>query len=210
VGGYEGAPVDKIEECMNSLFEFANNENSKREHGLLLPHICHYYILYVHPYFDYNGRTARMVSLWLSVLNNIFEDPIFISEAINEHKNEYYKAIINTRTSENDLTYFLGYILESSIKFSLIYKNLEEINQKLAQNGEFMPPAEQIYLKKILIHNTDSYFNYKMFLVYINNNMSKVGAFKVLNHLNKLGVLEKKINSKKETIFKVNTEFLAY
>ena len=98
VGGYDGAPIEKIEECMNSLFEFANDEHAKREHGLLLPHICHYYILYVHPYFDYNGRTARMVSLWISVLNNIFEDPILISEAINEHKNAYYKAIINTRT----------------------------------------------------------------------------------------------------------------
>ena len=87
---------------------------------------------------------------------------------------------------------------------------MEEINQNLAQSGEFLPPAEQVYLKKILIHNTDSYFNYKMFLKYINNNMSKVGAFKILNHLNKLGVLEKKINSKKETIFKINTEFLVY
>ena len=43
-----------------------------------------------------------------------------MSEAINDSKNDYYNAITNTREARNDLTYFLGYILETSIKYSFV------------------------------------------------------------------------------------------
>lgn len=113
VGDFDGAPVSMIDECMNSLFDFVQSYENIKKYGLLIPHICHYYILYVHPYFDYNGRTARMVSFWLNLIYEITAAPMFISEAINDNKKDYYRAIINTRLTHNDLTYFLGYILES-------------------------------------------------------------------------------------------------
>ena len=33
--------------------------------------IVQYYILYIHPYFDFNGRTARMAFIWILYLNNM-------------------------------------------------------------------------------------------------------------------------------------------
>ena len=145
------------EEYMNGLFDLVNDKEQAKKLGIYLPHICHYYILYLHPYFDYNGRTARMVSLWISIINDLsYVSPLFISEAINEFKSEYYKAIVNTRNTNNDLTYFLGYILETAIKFSLIYKNIEEIKKKLSISGEFLSNTELVYLKKILIHNPEN------------------------------------------------------
>lgn len=177
---------------------------------ILLPHICHYYVLYVHPYFDYNGRTARMVSFWISVIYDISVAPLFISEAINEFKSDYYKALINTRNMSNDLTYFLGFILETTTKFSLIYKNIEEIKNKLSVSGDFLSSAELVYLKKILIHNPENYFNCKMFLEYINNNMSKQGAFKILNSLTGYRILTETVNKKKEKIYKVNPKYVVY
>ena len=62
IGDFEGADPSIVDACMDSLFAFANDPTSIKEHGDMLPYICHYYILYIHPYFDYNGRTARMVS----------------------------------------------------------------------------------------------------------------------------------------------------
>ncbi len=59
-----------------------------------------------------------------------------MSEAINDNKKEYYRAITNTRNTYNDLTYFLGYILETAIKYSLVYKNLEEVKEKLSKTGD--------------------------------------------------------------------------
>lgn len=210
IGGFDGADADKIDELMDSLFEFANDPGNINRHDIVFPHICHYYILYVHPYFDYNGRTARMVSFWLSYINDIKAAPLFISEAINENKSDYYKAIANTRIMNNDLTYFLGFLMDSSIKFSFLYKNLEELKKTLAAHGDFLTNTELTYVKKILIHNSDSYFNYKLFLEYINGNMTKQGALKMLDRLSEYGILEKSQNKKNENIYKVNDKLIVY
>lgn len=210
IGGFEGAPAEIIDECMESLFAFANNPESLKAHDDFLPYICHYYILYVHPYFDYNGRTARMVSFWLNYIHNITAAPYFMSEAINESKSDYYRAITDTRNTNNDLTYFLGYILETSIKYSFVYKNLEEIRKMLSKTGDSLTSTEWVYVKKILVHNSEDYFNYKMFLQYINTKMTRQGALKILNNLHNYEILEKTTNKKGDIIFKFNQEFITY
>ena len=210
IDGFKGADPSIVEECMDSLFAFANDPESLKIHYDLLPYICHYYVLYVHPYFDYNGRTARMVSFWLNYINKIPTAPHFMSESINESKSGYYKALRNTRNTNNDLTYFLGYILETSIKFSFVYKNIEEMKKLLSKTGDTLTPAEWVYVKKILVHNTEDYFNCKGFLTYINAKMSRQGALKILNNLSDYGILEKSQNKKGDTIFKLNQEFITY
>ncbi len=210
IGAFEGAPAETVDECMNSLFAFANNPENIKAHNELLPFICHYYILYVHPYFDYNGRTARMVSFWLNYIHEIAFAPYFMSEAINESKNDYYRAITDSRNTNNDLTYFLGYILETSIKYGFVYKNLEEMKKMLSKTGDTLTSTEWVYVKKILVHNPEDYFNYKMFLSYIHANMSRQGALKILNNLNSYGILEKTTNKKGDIIFRFNQEFITY
>lgn len=210
IGGFEGAPESVVEECMDSLFAFVNNPDNVKKHGALLPHICHYYILYIHPYFDYNGRTARMASFWLNYIFNITTAPLFMSEAINDNKKEYYRAITNTRNTNNDLTYFLGYILETAVQYSLLYKNLEGIKEQLSKTGDTLTSTEWGYLKKILIHNPDGYFTYKNFFEYIHSTMSKVGGLKILNGFAEYGILIKNINKKKEAIYKISPNMLTY
>ena len=210
VGGFDGAPVEKIDECMDSLFSFANDPACIKAHDEFLPYICHYYILYIHPYFDYNGRTARMVSFWLNYINNITYAPYYMSEAINESKSDYYRALTDTRSTNNDLTYFLGYILETSIKYSFVYKNLEEIRKKLSKTGDTLTSTEWVYVKKILVHNSEDFFNYKMFLSYANTAMTRQGALKILNNLHSYEILEKTTNKKGDIIFKFNQNFITY
>ncbi len=210
IGAFEGADWHIVDACMDSLFAFANDPQNIKEHDDLLPYICHYYILYIHPYFDYNGRTARMVSFWLNYINKITFAPYFMSEAINESKHDYYRAITDTRNTNNDLTYFLRYILETSIKYSFIYKNLEEIKNMLSKTGDTLTSSEWVYVKKILVHNSEDFFNYKMFLTYINANMSRQGALKILNNLHSYDILEKTKNKKGDIIFKFNQDFITY
>jgi len=210
IGDYEGADWHMIDECMNSLFEFANNPDNLKNHAELLPFICHYYILYIHPYFDYNGRTARMVSFWLNYIYDIEFAPFFMSEAINENKNKYYEAITDTRNTNNDLTYFLGYILETSIKFCFIYKNLGEIKSILAKTGDTLTPSEWVYVKKILVHNPQNYFSPKDFMEYINTQMTRQGVCKILNNLSRYGIINKSENKKGETVYKLNSEYITY
>ncbi len=210
IGDFEGADYRIVEECMDSLFAFVNDAESFKQHEELLPYICHYYILYVHPYFDFNGRTARMVSFWLNCLFDISYAPNFMSEAINESKGDYYRAIVNTRLMNNDLTYFLGYVLETAIKFSLVYKNLEEMKKELSKTGDMLTSAEWVYVKKILVHSSDNYFNSKMFLEYIGTTMSRTGVLKILNNLCDYDILLKSENKKGGVIYRLNPKMVTY
>lgn len=210
---YEGCPCDKIDEYMDSLFEFANKHLNEKKSNCkdFLPHICHYYILYIHPYFDYNGRTARMVSLWISILNHKLDfDPLFISEAINDNKKKYYDALRETRNMNNDLTYFLIYILNTAIGYSLLYRNLNFATDELLKKGFSLTPMEKYYLKEILLHAGEGYFDYKKFLSMSNVVITKQAALKALNKLVDYGVLSSMINDKKVKLFKLNDEWVKY
>jgi len=210
VGDYSGCPVDKIEDCMNSLFDFVNqpiNENEKYM-KILISFISHYYILYIHPYFDYNGRTARMVQLWL-LLKNDFLD-LYLSEAINDNKTDYYDAISNTRNSHNDLTYFITYIFGLCNKYCLLHKNLEYIKETIESNGDTITNRELHYLKRIIINKKKGWFNYKKFNEFQEINISKAGALKILNNFEKNNFLISKINKSNEKIFMFNEDILKY
>lgn len=208
VDRYGGCPVDQIDECMKSLFDFVNKKNN--EFDLLMPHIAHYYILYIHPYFDYNGRTARMVSLWINLLCNNDILPYIMSEAINQNKKEYYDSLRDTRDNRNDLTYFLIFILKTSIKYSLCYKDLDYIDDLLMRKGTILTTTEKHYIKSIIISNTDGYFTYKAFLKYINNDMTKQAALKFLNKFEDYDILSSKTANTREKLFIFNKNMIKY
>lgn len=213
IGGHDGADVDKIEECMDSLFNLVNESLSTKKvlDTFLLPMIAHYYVLYVHPYMDYNGRTARMVSLWISILfENEFVYPTYISEAINDDKSNYYKAIDNSRNSNNDLTYFMIYIMKLANQYYLVYKNISAIKESMAVAGDILTNTEVYYLKRIIINKNLGWFNYKSFISFSNINITKQGALKILNYFLSLDLLISKTNKRNEKIFKMNEDKLLY
>ena len=208
ISSYNGAPVDKLDECMDSLFEFVSNgvKSTDRLFRFLLPHIVHYYLVYMHPYFDCNGRTARMASLWISNLTGIGNSPYFISEAINDRKAEYYRALSRTRDSRNDLTYFLQFILKTSIDYALCYRKMNIYRERLSLSGDSMTPAEFGYMKKIILSFADRYFTWKDFIAATATDMTKQGALKTLNRLESEGLVESGLNRKNEKIFRICNE----
>ena len=211
VSNHNGCPVNKIEECMDSLLKFVNdNINSNNLYVRnLLPYIAHYYIIYIHPYFDYNGRTARMVQLWIFMLSNNLP-ALYLSEAINDNKNDYYKAIDETRNSRNDLTYFVTYLLKLVNLYSLVQKNMVEIKNNINNKGETISPNELHYLKRIIINKDIKWFNYKKFIEFEGLDITKQGALKILNKFENMGFILSKINSKNEKIFILNEDILKY
>ena len=80
----------------------------------------------------------------------------------------------------------------------------------LSKTGDTLTSTEWVYVKKILVHNSEDYFNYKMFLTYINATMSRQGALKILNNLCGYEILEKATNKKGDIIFKLNQDFITY
>ncbi len=213
ISRYHGCPHNSVDECMDSLFSYVNELlNAKKTDKyliMMLPHICHYYIIYIHPYFDYNGRTARMVSYWIYLLTGLKNFPSFVSEAVNQTKNKYYKAIENTRDSHNDLTYFLIYLFNITNDYALAYENLANIEKEAKTKGYIVTETEINYMKKILI-SYEGVFSYTDFLKTVNVEMSKQGALKILNKFVDFGFLKETESKSKTKLFDINKDAIAY
>lgn len=94
---------------MNNLFTFIN-ENNNSMHLVILSAIFHYYLVYIHPFTDGNGRIARFwVSLMLRNYNSNFEY-IPIKEEIYINKEKYYNAIAESHN--NNANVFIDFMLD--------------------------------------------------------------------------------------------------
>ena len=119
VGGkteHQGIDYKKLPEYIKTLIDFINTDSDLND--LLKAAIIHYYIAYLHPYFDGNGRTARMLHLWYLVQKD-FPTVMFIpfSSYINESRSSYYKAFAQIEDNDilyglTDVTPFLIYITQ--------------------------------------------------------------------------------------------------
>lgn len=110
---FMGIDKNKIDCFMNQFFEFVNNGEMESSEiaKFIKSQIMHFYFVYIHPYFDVNGRTSRTVSMWY-LLNNKSYPYIIFNRAIAFAKKEYELNIIKGR-SHGDVTLFLKYMLIS-------------------------------------------------------------------------------------------------
>lgn len=123
-----GLQYQKIPKYMSSLISFINTDDNIND--LVKGAVIHFYIAYIHPYFDGNGRMARLVHLWF-LLQKGYQSALFVpfSQSIEKSRKAYYDAF--TAVEENkkvsgriDITPFIMYfssnvydkITESRIK----------------------------------------------------------------------------------------------
>ena len=113
---YEGLPWEKLPAYMSELISFINRDDDLDQ--VIKSIVVHYYFAYLHPYFDGNGRMARLLQMWYLVQKG-YSQVMFIpfSAFINESKGEYYKAF--SQISENrkvsgvlDVTPFVLYFTD--------------------------------------------------------------------------------------------------
>jgi len=103
-------PPEQVENLTNQLFYWMN-EKKDEIHPLILSSIFHYEFVFIHPFSDGNGRTAR---LWQNVILSNWED-IFeyvpIESEIKKYQNDYYEVIHNCNV-KGDSTEFIEFILK--------------------------------------------------------------------------------------------------
>ena len=102
----------KIDNMMNNLIEYINEDNEKDiVEKYIKSQIIHYYLVYVHPYFDVNGRTARTLSDWYLINNKVDKCTLF-NRGISKDKDGYKNVIKRTRSRNTDITPFIEYSLK--------------------------------------------------------------------------------------------------
>ena len=129
---------------MRELIDFINTDTAE-EDDLLKASIIHFYIAYVHPWFDGNGRMARLLHLWYLIQKG-YKSTLFLpfSTLIEKNRNDYnhaYKLIEKNYLFSNviDVTPFLDYI--NMYVYSDIATNR---NKDMMQSCKFSKIQEKI------------------------------------------------------------------
>ena len=113
IGDHEGASYKKLEPAVNETIQLINN-HPRFLHGLIKSILFHYFIAYIHPFFDGNGRTARTLSYFIGMQNNLkFLELFSISADLKQHGNKYETSFDLVQKYDLDLTYFIDFCLDS-------------------------------------------------------------------------------------------------
>lgn len=169
VGSHQGIDHTKIVEALNQAIEVAT-KNKRYQHGLMKGILLHYFIAYIHPFFDGNGRTARTSFYFKCMKNQLkFVELLSISAHLKRGKgNAYERSFDLVVENDLDVTYFIDYCLDSLeaaigrveekveylLSFGLLKKHYElnsnqiMLLQKLALN-KFVGVTSQIHSAEI-------------------------------------------------------------
>lgn len=110
---YKPPPHDEVGEYLEQVCAFINRTDGPFVHPVIRAIALHFWIGYVHPFEDGNGRTARALFYWVLLREGywLFEF-VSISSVLTKAYAKYARAYLYTETDDNDLTYFLLFHLD--------------------------------------------------------------------------------------------------
>jgi Fic family protein len=98
---------------MSNLEKFINDNDFSDIDPLIKMAIIHYQFESIHPFYDGNGRTGRIINILYLVLQGLLDIPIlYLSRYITQNKMEYYQVLQDVRT-KNDWEHLILYFLKS-------------------------------------------------------------------------------------------------
>ncbi len=150
-------PAEEIQKRLEALINFANDINNKPFiHPVVKAIILHFWMAYIHPFTDGNGRMARTLFYWYMLKHEywLFEYTS-ISKTILKRTTKYANAYLYTEHDDNDLTYFIHFHVEvimdavEDLK-KHIQAEREKNNRMLAEIAEY--PDLNIRQTRIIQH----------------------------------------------------------
>lgn len=101
----------EVLDLMGNLEKFINDNDFSNLDPLIKMAIIHYQFESIHPFYDGNGRTGRIINILYLVLQGLLDIPIlYLSRFITQNKAEYYQVLQDVRTKqdwEHLILYFL-------------------------------------------------------------------------------------------------------
>lgn len=206
VGPHEGIDHRLIESALDEMIELTTN-NRRYLHPLVKGILIHYFIGYIHPFFDGNGRTARALFYYKAMRNELnYVELLSVSAYLKEHGTQYEKAFQKVKENDDDVTYFIDFCLDSmasalkevSRKVGYLLK-LTELADQFGLSGHQVGLMQRMALHKFRTIDAEEYAR--------QISKSREFARQELKQLLELGfVVESKTG--KKLVYKVNSERL--
>jgi Fic family protein len=141
----------EILDLMGNLEKYINDDFDGVDPLIKLA-VIHYQFESIHPFYDGNGRTGRIINILYLVLMQLLDSPIlYLSSYIIRNKTSYYRLLQEVRTKENWedwIVYILTGIEETAEEtLGLVKRINDEMAEMTAEIKEKLP---KLYSKELI------------------------------------------------------------
>lgn len=189
--------INQINRLLGNLVEYLHDT----EDSLAKLAILHYQFESIHPFYDGNGRTGRIVNVLYLVLKGYLDIPIlYLSSYIINNRSRYYSLLLGVTRDENWSDWILFFLKGIELTAKETIEKVNQIKTEMERTIEFVrEKASKIYSKE-LVETLFVNPYCKVEFVVSSIGVERKAASRYLHQLTEIGVLEvQKIG--KENIF---------
>lgn len=193
---------ETILKLMRNLESYLNEQDDVSP--LVRMAVQHYQFESIHPFYDGNGRTGRIINVLHVILNDLLENPIlYLSHYIIRNKANYYRLLqeVRTRGRWEDWILFMLSGVEETARETIT--QIKAIHKLFLRTQEQIKEATPKGYSKELVEILFEHPYCKAEILTSRLKISRITASKYLKQLKALGVLKSR-RVWKETIY-VNT-----
>ena len=203
---------DEVRQLMDNLEDFINNDTLTDIDPLVKVAIVHHQFESIHPFYDGNGRTGRIINILLLVIYDLLDLPIlYLSRYITHNKGSYYQLIQAIRDKSDDnaneweqwVLFILKGIEETADNTISLIK---QISNLMNQYKQVLRPLFVKQYKHELLNNLFNHPYTKIEFVERDMMVSRQTASKYLDMITQTGLLQK-IKMGKENYY-INTKLV--
>ena len=182
---------DTILDLMTNLVRFINDDELSDIDPLVKMAIIHVQFESIHPFYDGNGRTGRIINILYLILQGLLDMPIlYLSRFITQNKQAYYQNLQNVR-DKNDWQTWVLFMLDAVEKTAKETIKLIENIKILMQEYKIKLKENYSFYSQELLNNLFKHPYTKIEFVQKDLGIKRLTATKYLNALVKDGLLEK-------------------
>lgn len=183
---------DDIVFFMRDLERFINDDEYSTLDDLIKLAIIHHQFESIHPFYDGNGRTGRIINVLYLVKQGLLNTPIlYLSRYINENKYDYYHLLQNVRDN-NDwhswIVFMLNGITDTAKQTQILIQEIKILMDNFKKT--IKEHNEKIYSHE-LINNLFKYPYTKTEFLVQDLAVHRNTANKYLNELCEMNLLHK-------------------
>ncbi|TDH23976.1 Fic family protein [Segetibacter sp. 3557_3] len=128
---------DTISTLMTNLETFINDDEMMDADHLVKMAIIHHQFESIHPFYDGNGRTGRIINILYLVQKNLLHLPVlYLSRYIIQHKNDYYRLLQRVRDTgewEEWILFVLDGIEQTARESVFLIASIKNLMQQFKQ-----------------------------------------------------------------------------
>lgn len=182
----------QIQLLMNNLEQFINQDSLSDVDPLIKMAVIHHQFESIHPFYDGNGRTGRIVNILYLVKHGLLHTPVlYLSRYINQAKNDYYRLLQGVRDHcvwEEWILYMLEGVEQTSRQTTLLIREIKQLMQYFKHRMRDELP--KIYSQDLL-NNLFRHPYTKIDFVKAELQVHRNTAMKYLEELVRIGLLAK-------------------